>query len=178
MQKDITVDDYLARLSADKRLALETLRAQIRRLAPQAEERIAYGIPSYYLKGRPVVHFGAGARHCAFYPGGIVDQFTEDLKGYETSRGTIRFQPGKPLPAAVVAKIVKAALARRQPAEPVFPKGVSRPAARALATIGVTTLDQCAQHSERELKSLHGLGPKALQAIKRALALKGKALKE
>lgn len=113
MEKAATVNEYLAQLSDDKRKALEKLRAQIRRLAPNAQERIAYGVPSYYLDGRPLVHFGAGAHHCAFYPGGIVDQFADALAGYETARGTIRFQPSKPIPAALVAKIVKAAIARR-----------------------------------------------------------------
>lgn len=186
MNKTITVDEYFAALSPDKRAALESLRAQIRSLLPKAEERMAYGIPSYYLEGRPLVHIGAGANHCAFYPGGIVDEFAEALKGYSTSRGTIRFSPDKPLPKALVRDIVRAGLARHnarksaqasRPAEPpAFPREVSAPARRALATLSITRLEQCARHSEAELLALHGMGPKALGAIKRALAEQGKKL--
>ena len=179
-------DDPFVGLSvapADLRRACE---AQIRSLLPKAEERMAYGIPSYYLEGRPLVHIGAGANHCAFYPGGIVDEFAEALKGYSTSRGTIRFSPDKPLPKALVRDIVRAGLARHnarksaqasRPAEPpAFPREVSAPARRALATLSITRLEQCARHSEAELLALHGMGPKALGAIKRALAEQGKKL--
>jgi uncharacterized protein YdhG (YjbR/CyaY superfamily) len=54
------------------------------------------------------VGLGAGADHCSFYPGAALDDFQEEAKGYDTSRGTIRFQPTKPLPAALVRKLVKA----------------------------------------------------------------------
>jgi uncharacterized protein YdhG (YjbR/CyaY superfamily) len=64
-----------------------------------------------------LVWFGAGASHCAFYPGGIVPEFRRELEGYETSKGTIRFSERKLLPAALVRRIVKARIAaRRRPA--------------------------------------------------------------
>ena len=108
-----TIDDYLAALSVDKRAALEKLRKTIKATVPKAEECISYGLPAFRLDGRPLVAFGAGANHCAFYPmsSSTVEAHKEDLEGYETSKGTIRFQPDKPLPAALVRKLVKARIA-------------------------------------------------------------------
>lgn len=107
-----TVDGYLAALPDDKRAALERLRKIIRAAAPGAEECISYGLPAFRLDGRMLVWFGAAARHCAFYPGGVVTEYAKELKNYDTSKGTIRFQPDDPLPAALVRKIVKARVAK------------------------------------------------------------------
>ena len=110
--KPATVDEYLARLSDDQRAALQRLRKQILAVIPTAEECISYQMPAFRYEGKVLVWMGAGARHCAFYPGGLVDQFEDDLADYETSKGTIRFQPDAPLPATLVRKIVKARIAQ------------------------------------------------------------------
>jgi len=109
--KVTTVDEYLARLDDDKRIALEKLRRTIKAAAPRAEECISYQLPAFRLDGRMLVWYGAGANHCSFYPGAIVEAHTQDLKKYETSKGTIRFQPDAPLPPALVRKLVKARIA-------------------------------------------------------------------
>jgi uncharacterized protein YdhG (YjbR/CyaY superfamily) len=101
-----SVDDYLAKLSAEQRAALESLRGQIRAVAPEAVEAISYGLPTFKLNGN-LVHFGAAAKHCAFYPGAVIDAFAERLKGFETAKGTIRFQPDAPLPPDLVEDIVR-----------------------------------------------------------------------
>jgi uncharacterized protein YdhG (YjbR/CyaY superfamily) len=108
-----TIDEYLAALDGDKRAALERLRKTIRAAAPGAEECISYQLPAFRLDGRFLVAFGASAKHCAFYPGAVVGEFKDELGGYDTSKGTIRFQPDHPLPAALVRKLVKAQIARR-----------------------------------------------------------------
>jgi uncharacterized protein YdhG (YjbR/CyaY superfamily) len=108
-----TIDEYLKLLDRDQRAALEKLRATIRAAVPRGEECISYGLPCIRLDGRMLVHFGAAAHHCAFYPGGIVREFEDDLAGFETSKGTIRFTPNRSIPAAVVRKIVKALVARQ-----------------------------------------------------------------
>ena len=59
-----------------------------------------------------LVWFGAAATHCSFYPGAVIEAHKKDLEGYDTSKGTIRFQPDGPLPAALVRKLVKARIAR------------------------------------------------------------------
>ena len=107
------IDEYLAPLSADKRAALERLRKAIRAAAPGAEECISYGVPGFRLDGRLLVSFGAAARHCAFYPGAFpVSAHKDELKGYSTSKGTIRFQTDRPLPANLVRKLVKSRIAQ------------------------------------------------------------------
>jgi uncharacterized protein YdhG (YjbR/CyaY superfamily) len=107
-------DAYLAALSDEKRRALEKLRREIKAAAPKAEECMSYGLPGFRLNGSLLVSYGAAAKHCAFYPGSIVREFAKELKGYDTSgKGTIRFSPDKPLPAALVRKIVKARIAQQ-----------------------------------------------------------------
>ena len=108
-----TIDEYLAPLPPDKRAALQRLRRHIRSAAPGAEECISYGIPAFRLDGKILAHFGAAARHCAFYPGAVVQDHLEELRDYDLSRGTIRFQPDAPLPAGLVKRLVRAIIARR-----------------------------------------------------------------
>jgi len=97
-----TIDEYLAELPADKRAALQRLRKQIKAAAPGAEECISYGLPSFRVKGRLLVHFAAAATHCAYYPGAVDDAHTRELRDYDISKGSIRFQPDAPLPAPLV----------------------------------------------------------------------------
>jgi uncharacterized protein YdhG (YjbR/CyaY superfamily) len=107
-----TIDDYLAGVSHEKRVTLKALRAAIRAAAPKAEECISYGIPAFRLNGRVLVWFGGGANHCSFYPGAYpIKACKADLKAYSISKGTIRFDVGKPLPASLVKKLVKARIA-------------------------------------------------------------------
>jgi len=104
-----TIDDYLAALPDDKRAAFERLRATIHAVAPKAEECISYQLPAFRLDGKVLVLFGVTASHCAFYPGSgtAVEAHKAELRGYKTSKGTIRFQPEKPLADGLVRKIVK-----------------------------------------------------------------------
>jgi uncharacterized protein YdhG (YjbR/CyaY superfamily) len=109
-----TIDEYLARLSEEKRAALEQLRRDIRAAAPNAEECISYQIPGFRLDGKLLVSFGAAASHCAFYPGAHpVQAHARELAKYDTSKGTIRFPADAPLPSALVRKIVKTRIAER-----------------------------------------------------------------
>ncbi|HEX3151109.1 MAG TPA: DUF1801 domain-containing protein [Gemmataceae bacterium] len=111
--KPKTFDDYLAALSDDKRAALEIVRKAVHAAAPGAEEYIGYGLAVFRLNGKPLVALGAGANHCAFYPmsGKTVEAHQDLLSQYDTSKGTIRFPATKPLPAALVRKLVKARIA-------------------------------------------------------------------
>ena len=107
-----TIDEYLALLSNEKRAALEKLRRSIKSAAPKAEECISYQLPAFRLSGRMLVAFGAWANHCAFYAGSSpVEAHKDELKGYDTSKGTIRFQADSPLPATLVRKLVKTRIA-------------------------------------------------------------------
>jgi uncharacterized protein YdhG (YjbR/CyaY superfamily) len=113
MAKPKSFDEYLAALGKDQRTALEKLRKIIRSVAPRAEEYIGYGLAAFRQDGVPLVALGATPKHCAFYlmSGSTVAAHEDDLEGYDTSKGTIRFPPDKPLPAALVRKLVKARMA-------------------------------------------------------------------
>ena len=104
-----TIDDYLANLKSDHRKTLQQLRQTIQTAVPGAEECISYGIPAFRVNGRLLVFFGAWANHCALYPGSAatLKNFRNELRNFQTSKGTIRFSPDKPLPTALVKKLVK-----------------------------------------------------------------------
>lgn len=106
-----THDDYLAAQTHEHRAALEKLRSTIKAAAPKAEECISYSLPAFRQDG-VLVAYGASAKHCAFYPmsPAVVETFSKELAEFDTSKGTIRFQPDQPLPVALVRKIVKARL--------------------------------------------------------------------
>jgi len=108
-----TIDDYLANVKPDHRKTLQTLRQTIQMAAPKAEECISYGIPAFRLNERLLVFFGAWVNHCAFYPGSAATlrNFRNELRNFETSKGTIRFSPDKPLQSELVKKLVKARIA-------------------------------------------------------------------
>src|SRR5262249_36738436 len=113
------IDEYLASISDDKRAVLERLRKTIKSAAPKAEECISYGLAAFRLDGRPLVAFGAASNHCAFYPmsSSTVTAHRKELEGYDTSKGTIRFPVEKPLPAALVQKLVRARIAENEAAK-------------------------------------------------------------
>jgi uncharacterized protein YdhG (YjbR/CyaY superfamily) len=126
--KPTTIDEYLKPLSTEKRAAFERLRKAIRAAAPEADEIISYGVPAFRLNGRWLVAFGAAAGHCSFYPGALpVRAFKKELEAYDTSKGTIRFEPRRPLPIALVRKIVKARIAERSARRPAIRRGNRSP---------------------------------------------------
>jgi uncharacterized protein YdhG (YjbR/CyaY superfamily) len=109
-------DEYLAGVPEPARGTLNKIRAAIRAAAPaEATEAIGYGMPTFRYKGA-LVAFAAFSKHCSFFPmsGSVLEAFQEELKGYETSKGTIRFPVDKPLPAALVKKLVKARVAQNE----------------------------------------------------------------
>ena len=110
--KATSTDAYLTALPAEQRVALERLRRTIRAAAPRAEECVSYSLPAFRQDG-VLVAFGASAKHCSFFPmsPAVIAAHAEELRGFETSKGTIRFQPDKPLPAGLVRRLVKARLA-------------------------------------------------------------------
>ncbi len=111
------IDDYLARVSDDKRAALERLRAQIRSLVPQATEAISYGMPAFRLGERYFAGLGATKQACSLYIGRVpVQACAHDLAGYRVWKGTVNFCADRPLPNELVAKLVRFRLAEYEPA--------------------------------------------------------------
>jgi uncharacterized protein YdhG (YjbR/CyaY superfamily) len=109
-RKPETIDEYLTGVNSQQRIALDKLRRTIRAVTPKLEECISYGIPAFRLKGRSLVFFGAWANHCSFDPGSSTTliKFQNHLKNSHISKGTIRFSSDKPLPIALVKRLVKA----------------------------------------------------------------------
>lgn len=103
-----SVDNYLAEVPLEARATLEKLRQTIKAVVPRAVEVISYQIPTFKLDGRMLVSYAAFKDHCSFFPGAAPIKAHEDeLKSYQTSKGTIRFPTSKPLPATLVRKLVK-----------------------------------------------------------------------
>jgi len=107
-----TVEEYLAAVPEPARGTLQRVRAAIRSALPaEATEAISYGIPAFNYKG-PLVWFAAFSNHCSLFPGAsVIQAFKKELAGFKISKGTIHFPVDKPLPAALVKKMVKARLA-------------------------------------------------------------------
>ncbi len=108
-----TIDEYFAGVSPAQRKVLEAMRRAIRAVAPQAEECISYGLAAFRLNGKVLVGLGATPKHCAFYPmsGTTIAAFGKRLAGFETTKGSVHFQPDKPLPLALVKALTKARVA-------------------------------------------------------------------
>lgn len=109
MKKYFTVEEYLKDVPQDKLAALEKLRKTIRSVVPKAEEYISYGMPTFKYNG-PLVSYAAFKEHCSLFPWNatLVKEFAAELKEYKTSKGTIQFTVDKPLPVALIKKIIKA----------------------------------------------------------------------
>jgi len=104
-----TVDEYLAHLPEPARSTLTHIRAVIKSVVPKkTTEVISYRIPMFKYNGM-LVGYAAFAKHCSLFPtgSGVIEMFAKELKGYKTSRGTIQFPSDKPLPDALVKRIVR-----------------------------------------------------------------------
>jgi len=104
-----TVDEYLAETPEPARTTLQHIRKVIKSVVPkETTEVISYRIPMFKFNGM-LVGYAAFAKHCSLFPtgSGVIEKFRKELKGYATSRGTIQFPPDKPLPDALIRKIVK-----------------------------------------------------------------------
>lgn len=105
-EKPKTIDEYILSQDKDKREDLRYIRQALRRALPEAEERISWSMPTYW-KQHNILHFAASKKHIGFYPGpAAVEQFSEELQGYQIDKGTIRIPYGK-VDAALIEKIAK-----------------------------------------------------------------------
>ena len=105
-QKHETIEEYLADFPEDVWKILHTIRQIIRNSAPDAEEVINYGIPTFKLNGN-LVHFAAFKKHIGFYPNpSAVKAFENELSAYEISKGSIKFPLDQPIPFDLIERIV------------------------------------------------------------------------
>jgi len=112
------VDEYLAALDEPKRGTLGRLRDTILELAPEAEQCISYGMPAFRLDGKVIAGFAAFKNHLSYFPhsGSVLPELADDLAAYTTSKGALQFAVDKPLPKALVKKLI--AVRRRQLGKP------------------------------------------------------------
>ena len=108
-------DEYLAAVPEPARSTLNKIRAAIRSVVPpEATEAISYGMPAFKYNGT-LVWFAAFSNHCSLFPtASVIEALKNELKGFSTSKGTIHFPVDKPLPAALVKKLVKARIAQNE----------------------------------------------------------------
>jgi uncharacterized protein YdhG (YjbR/CyaY superfamily) len=106
-------DRYLAKFPEPQRAVLQALRETIRAAVPEATETISYGVPTFKVGKRNLVHYAGFKDHCSFFPGSAAttDSFKDELGAYRTGRGTIQFPVEAPLSADLVTRVVKARLA-------------------------------------------------------------------
>jgi uncharacterized protein YdhG (YjbR/CyaY superfamily) len=111
--QDARIDAYLATLPPDQREALQHLRDLVRRVVPEAEETMSYGMPAFKLGGRFLVSYAGWKHHCSIYP--LTDTFlsahADELEGYGRTKGSLHFTPDAPLPDAVMTALVQARVA-------------------------------------------------------------------
>lgn len=110
------VDEYLAGVPEPALTTLNKIRAIIRSVVPpEATEAISYGMPAFKYRG-PLFAYAAFKDHCSLFPMGssVMEMFPEELKGFDTSKGTIRFPVDKPPSAALIKKLVRARIAQNE----------------------------------------------------------------
>jgi uncharacterized protein YdhG (YjbR/CyaY superfamily) len=108
------IDATLAALPTDQRAALQTLRRTIAAAAPEAEEAITYGMSAFRYRGRALVSYAAFRAHCSLFPmsAALVEAHRDELAGFATAKGTLRFTPEHPLPTDLVERIVRERMAQ------------------------------------------------------------------
>ncbi len=110
MKQCATVAEYLREVPPKQRASLKALRATIKAAAPGAREKISYGMPAVTYRGGVLVYYAAFKNHCSFFGAGTkyLAEHQKEVEAFRTSKGTLQFTPEKPLPAALVKKLVKA----------------------------------------------------------------------
>ena len=108
------VDKYLASLEQPKRGALEALRRTILNIIPEAEQGISYGMPAFRVQGKVIAGFAAFKNHLSYLPhsGSVIPELGDALSQYKTSKGALQFPVDRPLPKALVKKLI--AIRKRQ----------------------------------------------------------------
>lgn len=107
-----TIDDYISGFPPEVQEILGKIRQSIRKAAPQAQETISYGIPTFTLRDTYLIYFAAYKKHIAIYPvPGGNDEFKEEVSAYRTGKGTLQFPLDKPIPYNLLRKIVRFSLA-------------------------------------------------------------------
>lgn len=196
------IDEHIAAFPASTQKMLQQLRQTIQKAAPEATETIGYGIPTYKLYGN-LVHFSGYDHHIGFYPApAAIEKFKDELADYKGAKGSVQFPLDKPLPLALIKKIVefrvaqnlakapkkkKTAAVSPKPsatkapatkADPGFAATLPAPARRALDQAGISTIKKLSGYTEAAVAALHGIGPSSIPKLKAALQQAGLSFKK
>lgn len=183
------IDLYIADFPAETQKLLQQIRETIRKVVPEAEEKIGYGIPTFVWHGN-LVHFAGYKHHIGFYPGASgIATFSKEMSAYKQSKGAVQFPIDKPLPLALVTKITKfrkkqneeKAMSKqkvKQPEKESFLDTLVAPARRALENNNITTLKKLSAFTESEILAFHGMGPSTLPKLRSALKDEGLSFKK
>lgn len=108
-KKPASVDEYIAGYAPDMQKLLEALRQTIKSAVPQAEEVISYGIPTYQIKGKSFIHFGAAKKHIGLYPKPhpVSETLEKQMAAYAGTKGSLHLPLDKPLPVDLVTEIAQ-----------------------------------------------------------------------
>ena len=178
-----SIDEYIATFPKETQKIMEELRATIKAAAPEAEEKIAYHMPAFTLKGNLVL-FSTWKKHIGFY--GTSNEIQESLKNelsiYANEKGSLLFPLEEPLPLKLISKIVKLRVAENLKNAEIksgneFLNLLGAPARRALEGKGITTLKQLSEFSELEILELHGMGPSSIPKLRNAMTAEGLSFK-
>lgn len=172
-----TIGQYIKLFPKDLQVTLQSMRVVINKTIPNGEEAIAYGMPTFRFGGKNLVHFAAYKTHIGFYPSPSgISAFKDELAGYSISKGCIRFLAGKPVPLMLISKITKFRVREDLGKEKTVSQKsanelphVSAPAMRAFASAKIKNLKDLSKWTEKDLLALHGVGPSAIPALKKAL---------
>jgi uncharacterized protein YdhG (YjbR/CyaY superfamily) len=183
MTKPENFEEYIVDFPVETQKRLELIRKVIKKTAPQAEEVISYGMPSFRLNGR-LLYFAAYRNHIGFYPmASAIEAFKSSLSDYKWAKGSIQFPLSEPVPVDLISDIVKFRVqqnlakaytgSKKKLKDDNFLSVLPAPARRALENNGISTLKQLSGHTEKEILSFHGLGPGSIPKLKTALKQAG-----
>jgi uncharacterized protein YdhG (YjbR/CyaY superfamily) len=176
------VDAYIESFPRPVQMALGRMRRAVLHAVPDADQVIAYDIPTFKLAGRNIVHIAAWTEHVGLYPAPSgIDAFAERTAPYRSGKGTLRFSLTEPLPLDLVTDITAFRVSEELGRLPATKRPIrnvpGKPAQQALDAAGIATLGQLAKLAERDVAALHGMGPKAVSYLREELHCNGLGFK-
>jgi len=172
--KPESIDAYLAGVPADRRVALQQLRRTILAIVPRAQECISYSMPAFRHEGHVVAGFLATTQGCSYFPfsGTTLATLADDVRAYSQTKSALHFEPSKPLPKALVKKLITARLAEevaRAPAKKAAARA-KKAAAPAKKAAGRTGKASTAGRATKRTRKLEAAGKRAAASAGRRAA--------
>jgi len=179
MKKINNIDDYIAEFPLETQKLLLQIRKTVNEAAPTAVEKISYAMPTLFLNGN-LVHYAGYKNHIGFYPAPSgLKAFEKDVSRYKNSKGAVQFPIDKPLPLALIKKIVKYRVKENMAtSESGFLSLISAPARRAMESKGIKNLKQLSGYTSKEIVNLHGIGKTTIPILISALRKEGLSFKK